>query len=109
MKLTPLQEGLLRALDSKRFPNVAEYLHRHGSVQMPGPWLLRFTWVPDGSVVIDYDPNNPNAGAIVAEARRACDRWAFRLRRHMREDGIRQPSLPRYRLNPVTNPPITRS
>ncbi len=50
MKLTPLQEGLLRAIDSKDFGNVAEYLLDNGPVCWPS--VVFYYQAP--AVVIEY-------------------------------------------------------
>lgn len=97
MRASANAPGLLRAIDSKDFGNVAEYLHRYGAVELPG---LRFTLMPGGRVLVEYDPTNPRCDEIKQLDRKFCHRWGSLLRRAMRGDRVKVPTMPRFKLVP---------
>ena len=100
MKLTQHQTRLLTAIDSKDFANVAEVLHLHGPVELPG---IRFTWCPGGRVLVEYDPDNPKVNEIKTLDNKFSHRWGLALRRYLRGDRVRVPTMPRFKLVP-SNP-----
>lgn len=88
-------EGLARAIDSKDFANVDDYLRRHGPVTLPG---LRFAPWFDGQVLIEYDPSNPEQKHIFDFVAAFWRKHTQRANAARMGANVKVPAMPRFKI-----------